>query len=228
MSTLNPQGVSSGHNPPSDLRGLMAAIRDQGKRPTCVAFAVSAAHELSRADGGAVNMDLSEEALYWGSKQTDGDLVPGTRFHSADSALRKWGQPLEAAWPYAPGRDDSQPYPTIASAGEPSWLKGALRDIPVTVPAITAELCANRAVAVGLRLSTGFFYPVNGRVGLPNIGEQSLGNHAVLIVGYSNTTGNQSAEFIIRNSWGTGWGDQGYGYLPIGWLRHVLQAWVIN
>ena len=32
------------------------------------------------------------------------------------------------------------------------------------------------------------------------------GGHAVTVVGYT------SDRFIIRNSWGTGWGDDGFGY----------------
>ena len=33
------------------------------------------------------------------------------------------------------------------------------------------------------------------------------GGHAVCVVGYRS-----DGRFIIRNSWGTGWGDQGFGY----------------
>ena len=32
------------------------------------------------------------------------------------------------------------------------------------------------------------------------------GGHAVCLVGYTNK------HFIVRNSWGTGWGDQGFAY----------------
>ena len=40
---------------------------------------------------------------------------------------------------------------------------------------------------------------------MPQPNEQCLGGHAVLCVGYTN-----DRHFIIRNSWGTGWGQQGY------------------
>ena len=34
------------------------------------------------------------------------------------------------------------------------------------------------------------------------------GGHAVAVVGYTST-----GRFIVRNSWGTGWGDRGFGYV---------------
>ena len=42
----------------------------------------------------------------------------------------------------------------------------------------------------------------------PEPGEQGIGGHAVAVVGY-NKHG-----FILRNSWGTSWGDYGYGLFP--------------
>jgi C1A family cysteine protease len=53
-----------------------------------------------------------------------------------------------------------------------------------------------------------------GVVPMPSDGEAQLGGHAVLAVGYDDAT----ARFIIRNSWGTSWGDGGYGYMPYAYL----------
>jgi hypothetical protein len=47
---------------------------------------------------------------------------------------------------------------------------------------------------------------------LPNGGIR--GGHAVGIVGDQP----DKNRFILRNSWGTGWGDNGYAYLPYEWL----------
>ena len=45
---------------------------------------------------------------------------------------------------------------------------------------------------------------------MPGEGESSLGGHAVMAVGYDN----EKQVFIVRNSWGLGWGDKGYFYMP--------------
>ena len=46
---------------------------------------------------------------------------------------------------------------------------------------------------------------------MPDFGRECvLGGHAVLIVGYDDT----KKWWIVRNSWGVGWGDHGYFYMP--------------
>ena len=49
---------------------------------------------------------------------------------------------------------------------------------------------------------------------LPPRGEQLIGGHAVLAVGYDD----KIQRFIVRNSWGTGWGIKGYYTMPYGYL----------
>ena len=53
-----------------------------------------------------------------------------------------------------------------------------------------------------------------GVVDMPKAGEQMLGGHAVLAVGYDNT----AKRFIVRNSWGTEWGKKGYFTMPYDYL----------
>jgi C1A family cysteine protease len=53
-----------------------------------------------------------------------------------------------------------------------------------------------------------------GVVNLPAPKEKSLGGHAVLAVGYNDAT----KRFIVRNSWGTDWGLQGYFTMPYDYL----------
>ena len=45
---------------------------------------------------------------------------------------------------------------------------------------------------------------------MPDASEPVLGGHAVAAVGYDDA----AQCFIIRNSWGAGWGDRGYCYMP--------------
>jgi C1A family cysteine protease len=53
-----------------------------------------------------------------------------------------------------------------------------------------------------------------GEVPMPAAGEQALGGHAVLAVGYDDA----AQRFLVRNSWGSDWGIGGYFTLPYGYL----------
>jgi C1A family cysteine protease len=56
-----------------------------------------------------------------------------------------------------------------------------------------------------------------GKAPMPKPGEQVLGGHAVVAVGYDD--GQQC--FIVRNSWGLKWGMKGYFTLPYGYLTDL-------
>jgi C1A family cysteine protease len=83
-----------------------------------------------------------------------------------------------------------------------------------------------------------------GKIPYPTSGEKVLGGHAVAGVGYDDKmkikNTNPGAEettgaLLIRNSWGTGWGDGGYGWLPyeyvvnglaVDWWSLIKNEWV--
>ena len=63
-----------------------------------------------------------------------------------------------------------------------------------------------------------------GEIPFPNPGEKVEGGHAVLAVGYDNgrKIGSSKGALLIRNSWSTGWGDCGYGWLPYDYVPKGL------
>jgi C1A family cysteine protease len=67
----------------------------------------------------------------------------------------------------------------------------------------------------------------SGVVPMPSPTEETLGGHAVLAVGYDDS----AQRFIIRNSWGTGWGMNGYFTMPYGYVTDANLAdnlWTIR
>jgi C1A family cysteine protease len=63
------------------------------------------------------------------------------------------------------------------------------------------------------------------RGGIVDVAGQQVvrGQHAVLLVGY--VTRAKNLYFIIKNSWGTGWGDAGFGYISYDYVsRHATAA----
>ena len=66
-----------------------------------------------------------------------------------------------------------------------------------------------------------------GKMVMPQANDQQLGGHAVTAVGYDDF----KECFIVRNSWGEGWGDKGYFYMPYQYISHPMLAqdfWAIN
>jgi C1A family cysteine protease len=53
-----------------------------------------------------------------------------------------------------------------------------------------------------------------GVVPMPTPDESVLGGHAVVAVGYDDST----QRFLVRNSWGSGWGQEGYFTIPYAYL----------
>ena len=53
-----------------------------------------------------------------------------------------------------------------------------------------------------------------GVLNMPQPGERSMGGHAVMAAGYDDA----QKRFIVRNSWGTGWGQNGYFTMPYDYL----------
>ena len=66
----------------------------------------------------------------------------------------------------------------------------------------------------------------DGKIPFPSGNENFTGSHAVVAVGYDDDfeienwrNGKKTVgAFLIRNSWGAGWGDGGYGWLPYDYI----------
>jgi C1A family cysteine protease len=207
----------------ADMRAVLPPVRDQGQRGTCVAFAVTAVHEVARAAGNKVSEDLSEEALFWGCKIIDGNWNSGTTFDTAASAIGATGQPLEAQWPYGSHRTAGSRYdpPSKPTA---DWHTSVLDRVSVDLLALRAEIDRGRPVVLGVTVFDTLFIPTAaGRIDAPTTGSPARGRHAVVAVGHG------PSGLLIRNSWGFTWAVGGYGWLSNEYAEHhINEAWVIQ
>ncbi|HEX5502237.1 MAG TPA: C1 family peptidase [Thermomicrobiales bacterium] len=209
-----------------DLRGRYGPAKHQGPRNTCVAFAVTSSHEVLRSEGE----ELSVEYLHWAAAR--GASGGGVTLAAAAGALAAHGQPPEIFWPYAGTRDerDTAYRPSEdarKAARQRCWPAGGA--ITPTVASVRDVLNTGRTVILGVLLfPTWHAAATDGRIASPPPDAQPIGRHAVLVVGYGADSGGEGY-LIVRNTWGSGWGDGGYGYLADRYIeQHGLRAWVLG
>lgn len=214
--------------PVLDLRDRLRPVGDQGRRGTCVAFAVTAIHEADRrphGDSGRPD-DLAEEVLFWGAKQVDGDHADGTRFTSANAALQRWGQPAEQLWPYDDRRDHRVPaYTPPPDAIEPAnCYLAMLRPVAAEVDVVYQELDAGRPVVLGIPVWDGFRRAHTEPLPPPQPADVYPTRHAVVAVGHDRG----APALLIRNSWGRRWGNDGHLWVDAALLTLATGAWVVD
>jgi hypothetical protein len=193
-----------------DLRATLAPAGNQGGRPTCLAWALTAAHEFA-APGR-----LSVEYLHWNAGKYPGGR--GTALAAA-AALRADGQPDEVQWPYLEHNDDAHPGYGPPNTVVGPFSKAAVRLSGIDVDTLVAGLSSGRLPIVVLRVTDAFIAATGGVVGRDGRGTDG---HAVVAVGVARYGGQQDLGAVlhsgdrlvcIRNSWSERWGVNGYALM---------------
>ena len=199
-----------------DLRKYASPIGDQGQTSRCAAFAWTHALELANkiAEGDETRLSPTYSMLQFQKMQGDADDY-AYAFKGGEGTVGgvKPGQVLidsgtckQELWPddaEAPATEDE------AMAKDAANHKLGARLVPVKLDDLRKVLSAG--CPVQLSMTTGDAFSKLGRDGIFKDAEPPKGQHgyhAMLIVGY---IGNY---YIVKNSWGTSWGDQGYCYMP--------------
>jgi hypothetical protein len=216
-----------------NLIPYMPPIRSQGPRGTCVSFALTALNEYILRRRGLVR-DLSEQHLYYEIKQVDGYPAEcGTWQVKAVIALANRGECRETVWPYNPALPCNNHGPRPAGA-RPDGLNYKLVTIQVparNVLAYKTHMAKQRPVTLSIPVYNSWYQSAetrrSGRITMRVGSEPRVGGHAVCLVGYQDTpTSPGGGYFIVRNSWGTGWGyaspfGAGYGLIPYQYITNV-------
>jgi C1A family cysteine protease len=198
----------------------LGEVPDQGRRGTCLAHALTASHEVARQMPEA----LSAEYLFWAAKQQDGNSTEdSTTTTAALEGLRDVGQPLESIWPYDEHRTlDATTYqPPTGSYN--CFRRNGSKSQPAVEDIIRILHEGGAPVAV-LALTPDFMKTSNGKLPADSPLHPVLGFHAVTVVGYGTDNDTGQELVLVRNSWGDGWGNNGYGLVPRTYLQHRLRA----
>jgi C1A family cysteine protease len=218
-----------------DLTPYMPPIRNQGGRPTCAAFALTALNEYFRRWQGIV-VDLSEQHLYYEVKRIDDDRAAcGTSQAEAVRALRDSGQCHESIWPYDPTLpcDNQGALPATATLDGLNYRLEPFAVDERNVDDYKEQLAQARPVTLSVPTYNSWFLSPevrrSGRITMKIGDESEEEGHAFVVVGYQNTPDSPGGGYlIVRSSWGLGWASEspygaGYGTIPYQYI--INDAW---
>ncbi len=225
-----------------DLREWAPAVEDQGTLGSCTAQAGAGAIEYYERKSFGRHVEASRLFLYKVSRnlmKMKGDT--GAYLRLTMGAMVLFGVPPETYWPYTDDEqtfDKEPPAFCYAFAQNYKTIKYYRHDPPGTekgrvLERLKAYLAAGHPAMFGFTVYSSIEQAeATGRIPFPAGREKIEGGHAVVAMGYDdnmtirNKTGGDGGAtkgaLLIRNSWGPGWGEKGYGWLPYAYVTRGL------
>lgn len=169
---------------------------------------------------------LSRLQLYLCTREIDGSNISqdtGATVRGAMKAINSYSICDETIWPYIISNYD-QLSPRAAFTNTYNITKFVYTAVIQDIKNITQVLSKNIPIILGIQVYSSFESTSINKTGLipmPNTKtEQYLGGHCIVLVGYDIS----KQLFAFQNSWGTSWGNNGYGYLPFNYVINKTLA----
>lgn len=190
-----------------DLRKHARPSRDQGRRGTCAAFAGTGIREIQAHRSEQFDDYLSPEFIYY---HRNNKPIHGMHGRDVFQILQRYGSPPESAYPYNSAEHPSQELYDIAAK-----FKIANFAKVTTCDGLKKALLEIGPCYLQLPLyrSRPYFWRAKE-------GEKAVGGHAVSVVGYTKDG------FILKNSWGDIWNEDGCIIFPYSEWGIQLECWV--
>uniref|UniRef100_A0A7E4VS99 Pept_C1 domain-containing protein n=1 Tax=Panagrellus redivivus TaxID=6233 RepID=A0A7E4VS99_PANRE len=196
-------------------KGVISAVKNQGSCSSCYAFAVTGMLEALNLQAATPrNLSLSEQQLV--SCDSGSDQCAGGRVASSLRYVIANGVVSETTIPYT-GENSSTCPTTDSSLAETYNLNSAeyfkatsWTYLEASETAIETHVRSTGPVIIWLELPLELMYYTGGVFEFPNCTANAIGTHFALVVGFTEEA------WIVKNSFGTAWGDMGYFYLKRG------------
>jgi C1A family cysteine protease len=227
-----------------DWRTQCPPVYNQGRIGSCTANAIAGALEFDMMKQGEKAFTPSRLFIYYNERAMERTIPAdaGAQIRDGIKTVATQGDCPETEWPYddTPADPATHLFPPGARAATPppqSCYDDAVQHRAMSYRSLTQNLADMQGcLAEGYPFVFGFSVyesfesqavAATGDVPMPKPTEQFLGGHAVMAVGYDN----EDSLFVCRNSWGDGWGDAGYFYMPYAYLldnNYSSDFWTIR
>lgn len=203
----------------ADLKKYFPPIKNQGKQGACSSFSLTSVFEYFLNNEAHKKDDMSEAYVYYNAREIQGDtsIDEGANLYNVIRGMAEKGVCLEELCPYDSSVFDKRPSDEAYEDGKEHTVTAA-KDVPVSVDTVKSAINDGYPVVGCFRVFESLQENTSGYIPMPTDDERSHEEekfHAMVICGYNDKHGH----FIVRNSWGTGFGDNGYCYLPYSYLR---------
>ncbi len=202
-----------------DLRPGCSKVEDQGNLGSCTANALAGGLEFLERKDKAPFQDFSRLFIYYNERVLEKTVNSdsGAMIRDGIKTLAKKGVCGEASWPYNVSQFKKKPGPACYKEALDHQITSYYRIL--TLDQMRTCLAEGYPFVFGFTVYESFEsqeVAKTGIVQMPKKGEQALGGHAVLAVGYNDA----KQTFLVRNSWGEDWGMSGYFTLPYKYLSN--------
>ena len=233
INTDNGDGTVTSNLPSKvDLSAYLPPVGDQGNYGTCVAWATAYncrtwldAHKNGRKTSQLTNSEIYSPSDIWkgiasGSKNKG---CQGTSFQPAFNAMISRGVASWATAPYFSSTSECDCSVTQSETTDANKHKiKSYREIQISdVNTVKRYLAEGHPVVLGACLGDNYMNASGSSVIYSKGTTNSTGMHAyhaMMCVGYDNSRGGSNGAFRIINSWGDGWGDNGFIWLDADYM----------
>jgi C1A family cysteine protease len=215
-----------------DLRPVCPPVYDQGQLGSCTANAIAGAIEFDQIKQQLARIFVpSRLFIYYNERAMEGTVNSdsGAMIRDGVKSVATQGGCSESEWPYIISQFTVKP-PQKCYQDALAHKVTLYQRITPTLSQLKGCLASGYPFVFGFTVYESFESDTvaqTGIVPMPRYGEQVLGGHAVVAVGYNDT----QQWFIVRNSWSDQWGDKGYCYMPYAYLTNSQLAsdfWTIQ
>ena len=211
-----------------DLREFCSIVENQESLGSCTANALAGNLEYLDHRIDDVYEDVSRLFIYYNERVLEDtvDYDSGASLRDGIKTLRKQGACWEKTWPYLIERFTRKPSKKCYMEAKKHQIESYHRIN--NLPEMLTCLAEGYPFVFGFTVYESFQSQKVAKTGvasMPRKKEKVLGGHAVLAVGY-----NQSQKrFLVRNSWGSEWGKDGYFTMPYEYLETLAaDFWTIR